>query len=125
MRGAVVAQLATNALWMAPRAYRRTESQIHSEEEEDSFTGAWQRAGAHRRLFNEWGEEGTWQRAVELRHRVKGLLGDATRAGLVKPGDEYDEFDDDEAEEDEDDEFDDDEELDEDGEYNFDEDDDE
>ena len=81
VRGAVVAQLATNTLWMAPRAYRRKAAAADgSEEEEDT----------------RWRNPGETPRAAELRHRVRELLSEAARAECSD-----DEF----GDEDEDDEY--------------------
>ena len=94
VRGAVVAQLATNTLWMAPRAYRRKAAAADgSEEEEDT---RW-RSSLCKMGYMQYEEEmEAWQRAAELRHRVRELLSEAARAECSD-----DEF----GDEDEDDEY--------------------
>ena len=66
VRGAVVAQLATNTLWMAPRAYRHKNAPM-TEAEED----VWYQTAGNWQLYE---GRGGWQLAVELRHRVNVML---------------------------------------------------
>ena len=85
VRGAVVAQLATNTLWLAPRAYRRKGAAMDgSEAEEDQrYRNSAPTASASE-------EREPWERAAELRYRVRELLREASR------GDSDDEFDEEE-----------------------------
>ena len=104
MRGAVVAQLATNTLWMAPRAYRRKAAAADgSEKEEDArwITSVCNHPNPNDPLRAREEME-AWHLAAELRHRVRGLLSEAARAecsddefGDEVEDDEYD-FDEDE-----------------------------
>ena len=93
VRGAVVAQLATNALWMAPRAYRRQGAAADGSEEVED--GHWGHLDCVEQAMC---AEGTWQRAAELRHRVRELLREASRGDS---GDEFDEDDEDDFDEEE------------------------
>ena len=97
VRGAVVAQLATNALWMAPRAYRSKTAIADGSEEEEDFHFA--RAN----VLND--EPEAWEQAAELRQCVKNLLRHAS-AGSYGEDDDFDE--DGEYDFDEDDDWDDD-----------------
>ena len=85
VRGAVVAQLATNTLWLAPRAYRRKGAAMDGSEAEED-----QRYRNSVPTASAFEEREPWERAAELRYRVRELLRDASR------GDSDDEFDEEE-----------------------------
>ena len=98
VRGAVVAQLATNTLWLAPRAYRRKGAAMDGSEAEED-----QRYRNSVPTASAFEEREPWERAAELRYRVRELLRDASRGDSDDEFDEEDEYDFDEEEDDWDD----------------------
>ena len=96
VRGAVVAQLATNTLWLAPRAYRRKGGAMDGSEAEED-----QRYRNSVPTASAFEEREPWERAAELRYRVRELLREASRGDSDDELDEEDEYDFDEEEDDE------------------------